>query len=87
MSKLLFYSSVCPDTKAFVEELERLDIPYESINITESMKNLKAFLKHRDFQKEFDEKKDNNQVGVPVLLVHNDHESRYIFDLSELKNI
>lgn len=87
MNNTLFYSSVCPDTEAFVKELDHLEIPYDAVNITESMGNLKKFLKYRDFQPDFESKKETNQVGVPVLLANNSAETRYIFDLNELKNL
>lgn len=69
MSKpVLYYSSVCPDTDPFIKLLEPYQIEYEAINITESMPNLKKFLSLRDTREEFIEKKEMNQVGVPVLV-------------------
>ncbi|UUX33928.1 hypothetical protein [Fundicoccus culcitae] len=81
--KILYFSSVCPDTPAFVAELERLNIAYTAVNITESMPNLKQFLALRDTRPEFDVKKEHNQVGVPVLKLEND---ALIFDVSELES-
>lgn len=86
-NKVLYFSSVCPDTEAFVEELERLDIQYDEVNITESMPNLKRFLKIRDTEEVFDQKKELNQVGVPVLIVNNKEETDYIFDLEKLSTL
>lgn len=86
-NKVLYYSSVCPDTEAFVEELQRLDIQYDEVNITESMPNLKRFLKIRDTEEVFDQKKELNQVGVPVLIVNNKEEIDYIFDLEKLSTL
>lgn len=86
-NKVLYFSSVCPDTEAFVEELERLDIQYDEVNITESMPNLKRFLKIRDTEEVFDQKKELSQVGVPVLVVNNNEEIDYIFDLEKLSTL
>lgn len=87
MNNYLFFSSLCPETKEFVETLEQLNIPYDSVDITDSMRNLKRFLKHRDFQSAFDLKKESNQVGVPVLVVSKDEGTDYIFELTDLQNI
>ncbi|MGO4936793.1 hypothetical protein ACTQ54_04010 [Fundicoccus sp. Sow4_H7] len=80
---ILFYSSVCPDTPAFIDELNRLNINYDSVNINESISNLKQFLNLRDNRSEFDEIKASNRVGVPVLQTTND---RLIFDLALLES-
>lgn len=84
MDNILYFSDVCPDTPPFLLELERLEIPYQGVNITESMPNLKKFLKIRDNQSVFDTKKENNQVGVPVLVVN---DSEYIFDWHQLAEL
>lgn len=69
MSKpILFFSSVCPDTDPFIKLLEPYQIEYEAVNITETMLNLKRFLSLRDTREEFLEKKEMNQVGIPVLV-------------------
>lgn len=39
----LFYSDKCPDTAPFVAELQRQNIDYEAVNITETTTNLKRF--------------------------------------------
>lgn len=77
MKNVFYYSDVCPDTTEFLNELERLGISYESVNITESMKNLKEFLYLRDHRPEFDPIKVKGQVGVPVLST----KDKLIFDL------
>lgn len=73
----LYFSDKCPNTIDFVEELKKRDIPYEAVNITDSMKNLKEFLKLRDHRSEFDQAKENGYVGIPVLY----SEDRFIYDL------
>lgn len=64
----LYYSDKCPETAAFVEKLSELNWDFTEVNITDSMKNLKAFLSLRDNRSEFEIKKTENKVGVPVLL-------------------
>jgi len=63
----LFVSSLCPDCPPAIEEIKNRDLNVEIIDITESMANLKKFLKERDFSEAFDEIVENNKVGVPVL--------------------
>ncbi len=81
MKYILFFSDKCPDTKAFVEELRNQGIVYEEVNITESMANLKRFLKLRDNRPEFEERKLWGMIGIPVLLLPNNN---LIFELNDL---
>ncbi len=50
------------------ELLLQSGIQFEYVEMTESIKNLKEYLKLRDFRDEFTSIKDNNKLGVPVLL-------------------
>lgn len=77
----VFYSSLCPDTGPFFAELERLAIPVEGIDITNSMKNLKQFLAIRDHEAAFVTSKELGMVGVPCL-VTKDHQ--YLFEVADL---
>lgn len=81
MQAILFFSDKCPDTDPFVAELKQQGISYEEVNITESMANLKRFLKLRDTRLEFEERKRWEQIGVPVLLLPN---GSLIFELADL---
>ena len=45
-----------------------MDLDCEIVDITESMANLKRFLKERDFSESFDEIVEKNHVGVPALM-------------------
>ncbi|WP_206424118.1 glutaredoxin [Vaginisenegalia massiliensis] len=80
----LFYSSHCPDTDAFVTELDRLPIKYQSIDITASMANLKQFLALRDKQDAFVPAKERGQVGIPVLV---GPQGVFIFDQAQLQGL
>lgn len=77
----LFFSDKCPETDAFVAELKLQGIQYEEVNITDSMANLKRFLKLRDSRPEFEIRKLWGFVGVPALLMPNE---AIIFELNDL---
>lgn len=64
---ILYYSDLCPDTESFVATLQAKEVVYQAVNITESMANLKTFLKLRDKHPDFKPIKDQNKVGVPCL--------------------
>ncbi len=55
------------------------------LDISESMMNLKRFLKYRDYSQEFDEIKKNGSIGLPCVVV-NDGE-QIIFDQSKLEQL
>lgn len=79
---ILYFSSVCPDTEPFINVLEQLNIEYESINITENIENLSRFIAIRDTKAVFSQKKQLNQVGIPVLVID---EQTFIFTPEDLK--
>ena len=68
----LYFSDKCPDTAPFVAALQENGIPYNKVNITDSMANLKQFLALRDSRPEFTERKARGMVGVPVIHLPND---------------
>ena len=78
---VLYFSSLCPDTKAFVEELQRQNISYREVDITASMANLKEFIRLRDDKPQFEGRKQWGMVGVPCLVDGGD----YIFEVSDLE--
>lgn len=78
---VLFYSMKCPDCPPFIEELDRQGIVYEKVEITDSMANLKRFLRLRDANPAFDNIKKWGFVGVPVLVTTDNH---FIFDVNDL---
>lgn len=66
MSELIvFGSDKCPDCPLAIKILEEKNIDFEFINITDSMINLKKFLKIRDSRSEFEDIKINGSVGIP----------------------
>ena len=64
---VLFFSDLCPDTPPFVAALAARNMDYEAVNITASMKNLKRFLALRDSRSEFESRKVQGAIGIPVL--------------------
>ncbi len=81
---ILFYSALCPDTKPFIAELERLNIDYQPVNIFESMANFKQFLRLRDTDKAFDSVKELGNIGIPVLVIDNE---LIILKCNEIRNL
>ncbi len=68
------------------EFLSNNGINFEYIDITESMRNLKIYLKLRDTRPEFEEIKRIGRVGVPFIMINNGE--KFIFErpgLDELK--
>ena len=69
---VLYFSDLCPDTPPFVAALAARNMDYEAVNITASMKNLKRFLALRDSRAEFDARKAQGAIGIPVLQLADD---------------
>ena len=67
----IYGSPLCPDCRAFQANLDAHGVEYESIDITKSMRNLKAFLKLRDRLPVFDVCKEKGFVGIPALVLEN----------------
>lgn len=67
------------------EFLSNNGIEYEYIDITDSMRNLKIYLKLRDTRAEFEEIKKVGRVGVPFIMV--DNGSKIIFDEPDLADL
>lgn len=81
---VLFMSPLCPDCPPIVERLEKENISYRKVNITNSMGELKEFLKLRDSHPYFDQIKKENMVGIPTILI--DGEELYDpYDLEDFK--
>lgn len=83
---ILFMSPLCPDCPPIVEKLENENINYRKVDITNSMRELKEFLKLRDSHPYFDQIKKENMVGIPSLLV--DGENFYNpYDIEDFKKL
>lgn len=64
----VYGSDHCPDCTACKAAFGKNGIEYEYINITGSMRDLKAFLKLRDTDPVFDDIKKAGGVGIPAIL-------------------
>lgn len=85
MSKpVLFFANLCPDTTAFVAELNHLNVEYEAVEIMSSMANFKRFLRLRDSHSAFEQAKANGYIGIPALLLADE---TVILDIDQLQHI
>ncbi|MBQ6508737.1 MAG: hypothetical protein IJI07_04615 [Flexilinea sp.] len=64
----IFGSKVCPDCVACKNSLDANGVDYDFVDITDSMKNLKEFLKLRDNDPLFNDARENGYVGIPALI-------------------
>lgn len=64
----IFGSKMCPDCEIAKKNFDYYGIDYEYIDINESLKNLKDFLKIRDSSPLFDEVKEIGSIGIPTLI-------------------
>lgn len=64
------------------EFLSQNNIDFLYIDITDSMLNLKRFLKYRDNRLEFEDIRKSGRVGLPCIMVNKGE--KFIFQQSEL---
>lgn len=85
---VVFGSKHWPDCQPVKEFLSENDIKFAFVDITESMFNLKMYLKYRDNRPEFEEVKKSGKVGIPFISINNGE--KLIFDeqpdLNELRD-
>lgn len=67
------------------EFLSQNNIKHVYLDISESMMNLKRFLKYRDSRPEFDRIKKYGSIGLPCVVV-NDGE-QILFDKSDIEKL
>ena len=67
----IYGSMKCPYCVVLKENLDRNEIPYEFIEILDSLANLGAFLAIRDKDPVFDHLKAVNDIGLPALVEEN----------------
>ncbi len=73
----IYGSKLCPNCEHAKLNFDYYHIPYEYIDINESLKNLKEFLYIRDNNPMYDEIKKKNLIGIPTIALDNDS---YTFD-------
>lgn len=64
----VYGSKMCPDCIKLKINLDAYEVPYENVDINESLANLKELLKLRDENPVFDEPKANGSIGIPAIL-------------------
>ena len=74
----ILVSRHCPDCPPMMELLETAKFEYDLIDITDSMKNLKYYLKLRDECEFFKKKKEEGLVGIPSAEIDGE-----VFDFTE----
>ena len=67
------------------EFLSSNGIDFEYIDITDSMRNLKVYLRLRDIRPEFEEIKRIGRVGTPFIML--DNGEKFIFERPELDEL
>ena len=67
------------------EFLSNNGIEFEFIDITDSMRNLKIYLKLRDTRSEFEEIKKIGRVGLPFIMIGNGE--KLLFEQSEFDEL
>ena len=77
----LYGSVLCPDCVDAFDMLKEKNIDYDYVDINESMKTLKEFLKLRDNRDEFKEVRENSNVGIPCFLFD---DGSIIFDVDKI---
>lgn len=67
------------------EFLSKNNIKFAFVDITDSMFNLKLYLKYRDSRPEFDEAKKSGRVGIPFIVINNGE--KIIMDIPDLDEL
>lgn len=65
----IYGTDLCPDCVEAKRKLDEKNIPYDYVDITASIGNLKTFMKMRDEEPAFDEAKKAGAVGVPAFIL------------------
>lgn len=64
----IYGSMLCPDCVKCRENLDKAGVAYEYLDFSESLLNLKEFLKLRDSAALFDEIRQAGKIGIPCIL-------------------
>ncbi|MCR5611325.1 MAG: glutaredoxin [Clostridiales bacterium] len=63
----VYGSPLCPDCRELRVNFDANGVEYEYVDVTASMRNLKAFLAERDARSEFAPAKAIGAVGIPAI--------------------
>lgn len=64
----IYGSMLCPDCVKCRMDLDQAGIPYEFLDFSENLMNLKDFLRIRDGNPLFDEARAEGNIGIPCLV-------------------
>ena len=64
----IYGSKQCPDCRKCKAVLEANGIEFDFFDVTENLRDLKAFLRYRDSEPIFDRFKASGKVGIPLLV-------------------
>lgn len=67
---VLFMSNKCRECPPVIEKLDEMGIEYRKVDISNSMSELREFLKYRDSKDFFVPVKDAGMAGVPTIMVN-----------------
>ena len=64
----VYTSPLCPDCRECKANFEAHGIEFRAVDITSGMRELKEFLKLRDFSPVFDACRENGSIGIPAIV-------------------
>lgn len=64
----VYGTSTCPDCVDAKANLDYYKIPYEYVDVCESVRTLKEFTQLRDSKEIFEECKKNGSIGIPAII-------------------
>lgn len=64
----IYGTDLCPDCLAAKKILDEKNIPYDYVDVTKNIADLKAFLRLRDTSPAFDAVKKAGNIGVPAFI-------------------
>lgn len=64
----IYGSMLCPDCVKCREDLDQAGVNYEYLDFSESLLNLKDFLKLRDSSEVFREAREAGKIGIPCIM-------------------
>lgn len=84
---IVFGSRHWPDCAPAKEFLSENGVKYLYLDITESMLNLKRFLKYRDNAPEFKEIKAAGRVGLPCIVIEKGEKILFDYNLLDIESL
>jgi len=64
----IYGSMMCPDCVRCLRDLDEAGILYEYFDFSDSLRNLKVFLSHRDNNVLFKDIVDTGKIGIPCIV-------------------